>query len=209
MSATPAAARLTSPAAQVSSVATLRLGYNLGSAGTVTLSASVRSGRSSTTPRVSLVVGYQGVGILNIQGGAAVYTREGVIGEGGPASSGTATITGAGSFWSMTENLRVGDFSTGAVFIFQRWKSEQPQCHLGYSIGSRRQRHAFRASSVWSMTDLYTGYSGTARSPSLAVRRLPNRLSYLGMDGRKRRGVTLRPPVRERGGPRAACFSAT
>ena len=100
------------------------LGFNSGSSGT----ATVDGAGSAWTNSAGLYVGYSGTGTLKITNGGAVG-----IGSGGSyvsygeyagaylgfnsGSSGTATVDGAGSQWTNSGSLIVGENGTGRLAI--------------------------------------------------------------------------------------------
>lgn len=67
----------------------------------------------SSTP---LLVGVTGVGGLTVDAGSDIASSFGDVGSQ-TGSSGTATVTGAGSSWSNTGGLNVGDFGDGTLSI--------------------------------------------------------------------------------------------
>lgn len=63
-----------------------------------------------------LIVGDEADGALFIGSGAEVSSEKGRIGNGSP-NTGTVTVTGTGSQWTMSENLTVGYYGTGILNI--------------------------------------------------------------------------------------------
>ena len=90
-----------------------RIGSQVGSIGTVTVDGDNGSGIPSTwTNFGSLYVGFLGNGTLNIQNGGAVSnTLSGNIGRSA-GSTGTATVDGTDSTWTLSSSLTVGGSST-------------------------------------------------------------------------------------------------
>ncbi len=72
-----------------------RIGAEPGSAGTL----KVGAGAQLSTNR-SLTVGFQGAGTMNISGGGRVFSRDASVGDQA-TSSGSVTVTGAGSAWDI------------------------------------------------------------------------------------------------------------
>ena len=95
------------------------VGLNFGSTGTVTVSGAnsqwVNSGDlvvgNSGEGVLNISVGDFGQGTLNITAGGKVTSAIGVI-AAQPSGSGLATVTGAGSTWTNTNDLFVGGNST-------------------------------------------------------------------------------------------------
>jgi T5SS/PEP-CTERM-associated repeat protein len=76
------------------------------------------SGADSTWTNVMFIrVGDSGMGTLRIEDGGSVSSdRDGYLGNM-MDSEGTATVTGAGSTWTIAEELRVGNFGKGTLII--------------------------------------------------------------------------------------------
>lgn len=90
------------------------IGWLAGSTGTVTVN------NGTWTNSASLVLGHQGDGTLDILSGGTVSSADATI--GGPFSldhgSGTATVRGTGSSWTITTgDFRVGNYGTGVLNI--------------------------------------------------------------------------------------------
>lgn len=100
--------------------------------GTVT----VRGSSSSWTNSGSLIVGgYYGTGTLNIESGATVSSLYAKLGEQSH-SSGTVTVSGAGSRWTNTNYIYVGGSSSGTLNILNGGKVTSSSVTLGLSSGS-------------------------------------------------------------------------
>jgi fibronectin-binding autotransporter adhesin len=74
---------------------------------------TVHGALSGTT---SLSVGDGGSALLTIENGGAISDATGSVGRV-PATSGTATVTGAGSAWSNSGTLTIGDAGTGTLSV--------------------------------------------------------------------------------------------
>jgi T5SS/PEP-CTERM-associated repeat protein len=87
------------------------IGRYLGSSGNVTVNNSTWSNSGN------LIVGNDGTGTLTIENGGTVTSTFAAISlYGGPSgSSGTATVTGAGSTWTSSDNFVVGGTASGGM----------------------------------------------------------------------------------------------
>lgn len=89
------------------------IGKNTGSTGIVTVDGS----GSSWTNSSSLAVGLSGDGTLTISNGGAVSNaNNGIIGSAG-GSTGTVTVDGSGSSWTISNSLFVGGTGAGTLTI--------------------------------------------------------------------------------------------
>ena len=100
------------------SVAGARIGYNLGTQASLTVSGSNASFTSSNT----LNVGYFGQGSFQLSGGAqgtsaAVDIAAGAAGGAG-ISGGTALVTGAGTVWNISGNIRLGSNGSPSFYAY-------------------------------------------------------------------------------------------
>jgi T5SS/PEP-CTERM-associated repeat protein len=96
------------------------LGFSAGSPGTATVSGPGSTWASSDT----LYMGFRGNGTLRITNGGAVSSLGAVSGVGASlgeysGSTGTATVSGAGSTWTVTgaTGIKVGNLGTGRLSI--------------------------------------------------------------------------------------------
>ena len=85
-----------------------------GSQGSVIISGVGSNWVVSGNPQSYFSVGYEGIGTLVIENGGTISSVNGYIGHRDGAQ-GTATITGAGSEWTIDGNLTLGGFSGGAT----------------------------------------------------------------------------------------------
>ena len=93
------------------------VGYESGSTGTVTVTGA---GSTWKNPH-GLCIGWYGNGTLNIEAGGQVsitpdYWHGGCLGRYS-GSTGTATVTGAGSAWTISGTLYVGEDGTGTLTV--------------------------------------------------------------------------------------------
>ncbi|MGB3500394.1 MAG: autotransporter domain-containing protein [Mesorhizobium sp.] len=89
------------------------IGFWSDGAGTVIVQGNDSLWRSSA----SLTVGHLGEGSLLIESGGRVENRDGSIGSFDPDSTGTVTVTGAGSVWQNSSFLFVGLLGHGTLTI--------------------------------------------------------------------------------------------
>jgi T5SS/PEP-CTERM-associated repeat protein len=144
------------------------LGYNSGSSGT----ATVTGPGSNWTNSDNLYVGHSGTGTLNIQNGGTVTNTIGYIGGILPLGPfnlgvGTVTVAGAGSIWTNSDSLRIGDAGNGTL-NFQSGGEVSNSTgylgyYLGYYLGSTAAATVTGAGSMWNISgDLSVGIDGTA-----------------------------------------------
>ena len=98
------------------SVAGARIAYNTGTQASLTVSG----GSASFTSTGTLNVGYFGQGSFQLSGGAlgtsaAVDIAAGAL-SGAGGSSGTALVTGAGTTWNVSGNIRLGAYSSPTAY---------------------------------------------------------------------------------------------
>ena len=134
------------------------LGYNSGSSGTATVSGT----GSKWTSTSSLDVGYSGTGSLTVQNGGQVSSSSlSYIGYNS-SSSGTAVVSGAGSRWTSTSGLYVGNYGTGSLTVQDGGHVSSTDTSLGESSGSSGTAVVSGVGSSWASTGaLYVGRSGT------------------------------------------------
>ena len=92
------------------------IGFEMGSSGTVTVDGA----GSTWTNSGDLSVGEDGTGTLSILNGGAVLNANGFIGHNATpttSSTGTVTVSGAGSTWTNNGNLLIGASGDGTLHI--------------------------------------------------------------------------------------------
>ena len=97
-----------------------------GSGGTLNLSVS--------SARI-LGAGYKGAGSLWITSGCNVTSKHGYLGYRS-GSSGTAMVSGAGSAWTITGSLHIGENGTGSLFVEAGARVSSSSCLLAGISGS-------------------------------------------------------------------------
>ncbi|GLK84668.1 outer membrane autotransporter barrel domain-containing protein [Ancylobacter defluvii] len=114
-----------------------RLGTNVGSTGSVTVSGTDAAGNASRWETGPIMVGRAGAGVLAIEGGGQVavdgsWSLLGWL----PGASGTMSVSGAGSSFTGTETFRVGYQGTGALEITDGGLMETGETKIGFRAGS-------------------------------------------------------------------------
>jgi fibronectin-binding autotransporter adhesin len=154
------------------------VGYHSGSTGTATITGA---GSWWTISSAALSVGHYGSGSLRIESGGRVSSNNfGYLGRNA-GSTGTATVTGAGSKWHSGSALIVGEYGSGALRIEAGGEVSNNVGYLGYTSGSTGAATITGAGSNWSNSvSLYVGRfgSGTLRVEAGGMVSSPS--SYLG-----------------------------
>ena len=100
---------------------------------------------SSWTNDYDVRVGWYNPGELHITGGATASNRNGSIGYGSSSATGTATVSGAGSTWTNSGDLIVGDEGDGSLSIADggavttggdTWVSREASGTISFNNGS-------------------------------------------------------------------------
>jgi T5SS/PEP-CTERM-associated repeat protein len=138
------------------------LGNRLGSSGTVTVDGS-GSGLAISS---ILHVGYYGSGQLKVQAGGQVSSTAAstwcLLGDQS-GSTGTATVTGAGSTWTNGGDISIGEYGAGTLKIEDGGQvSNSWVAWIGNWSGSTGTVRVTGAGSTWTnYDDVYVGYLGT------------------------------------------------
>ena len=107
-----------------------------------------------------LGVGHKGTGTLRIADGLTVASTSGYLGYRS-GSTGTATVTGAGSTWTNSDYLNVSRYGTGTLNIEAGGLVSNGSCDLGYHVGSTGTATVTGPGSTLTNSDhLYVGYYG-------------------------------------------------
>jgi len=111
---------------------------HVGSAPSAKGSVTVRGAGSSWNMTGDLFLGAQGTGKLTIENGGSVSSNSGNIGRAGgpPFGSGLVTVTGAGSTWTNTNELRVGNNGLGTLNIRNGGKVSNTAAYIATTVGS-------------------------------------------------------------------------
>ncbi len=135
------------------------LGLSAGSAGTATVTGAGSTWRIAS----NLDVGYEGTGKLTIEDGGQVTAKISSYLGLYASSTGTATVTGAGSTWSIANNLYVGYEGTGTLTIEDGGQATvEASSTLGYYAGSTGTATVTGTASALVVDGiLHVGYDGT------------------------------------------------
>jgi T5SS/PEP-CTERM-associated repeat protein len=139
------------------------IGNNAGSNGTVTVTDAA-SVWTSTNASNGTVVGYNGTGTFNVLAGGTVNTVNAIFGLGA-ASSGTATVDGAGSTWTQTgaaplSALFVGYGGTGSFTVQNGGTVSAVDTYVGHLAGSTGTATVTGAGSSWTGNSVFIGNGG-------------------------------------------------
>jgi T5SS/PEP-CTERM-associated repeat protein len=150
------------------------VGYIAGSTGT----ATVDGAGSTWTNSGPLYVGVAGIGTVTIQNGGAVSNAAfGFLGYNS-GSTGTVTVDGAGSSWTNSSDLLVGDSGAGTLTIQNGGKVSNVVGYLGVNASSTGTATVDGAGSSWTNSSaLYVGNSGAG---TLTIRNGGNVSNVLG-----------------------------
>lgn len=137
------------------------IGYYPGSSGSVTV-----DGEGATWSNYNLSVGQGGTGIVHITNGGTV-THNSIntcyLGHD-TGASGTVTVDGEGSTWSIHDQIRVGDQGTGLLAITNGGTVTCKRARLGSASGANGEVAIDGQGSTWSHSDTFlVGMEGTGR----------------------------------------------
>lgn len=135
------------------------LGYTAAGSGAIV----VDDASLSVTDRIG--VGYNGTGALTIRNGAFMSSDGAILGWNA-GSTGTATVTGAGSRWRNTGTLYVGNLGDGFLTIADGGEVTSTDGYVGTENGSDSELLVSGAGSSWTMNGAFfaghnTGAEGT------------------------------------------------
>lgn len=132
------------------------LGHSAGSNG----SATIDGNGSLWTNGTNLYVGYLGNGMLNITGGGDVVNNNLAHIGHGSGTTGSVTVSGAGSTWTNPTNLNVGVSGDGTLDINSGGQVSSGFVGIGFNAGSTGEASISGANSMWSNTTLVVGHNG-------------------------------------------------
>jgi T5SS/PEP-CTERM-associated repeat protein len=141
------------------------VGNNAGANGTVTVTGAA-SAWTSTNASNGTIVGYDGTGTFNVLAGGTVNTVNTILGFGA-ASSGTATVDGAGSTWKQTgaaplSALFVGYGGTGSFTVQNGGGVTAVDTYVGHLAGSNGTATVTGVGSTWTTSgSIFVGNGGT------------------------------------------------
>ncbi|WP_292236685.1 autotransporter domain-containing protein [Mesorhizobium sp.] len=130
-----------------------------GGAGTV----NVTGAGSAWISSLALSLGVNGGdGVLVVSNGATVASTGGHLGVGYGGATGAVTVDGAGSNWTNSSDLFVGDQSSGTLMVSNGGAVSNALGYVGYDKGSTGTATVTGAGSTWTnSSDLYVGDYGT------------------------------------------------
>jgi T5SS/PEP-CTERM-associated repeat protein len=125
-------------------------------------------------------IGVTGTGTLAVDEGSQLNSGIGYVGYY-PGSTGSATITGAGSKWTNRYALAVGLSGSGAVRVESGGQVGSDLGYLGYNIGATGTATITGAGSMWTNSfQLYVGDSGSGALRVEAGGQVSTEVCYLG-----------------------------
>ena len=154
------------------------LGYYSVSTGTATVTGTGSQWNSSS----SLIVGRDGNGTLTVEAGGQVSSAGGSLGARSTGSTGTATVTGAGSQWNSSSSLIVGSGGSGTLTVEAGGVvSNFYEGYLGYNWGSTGAATVTGAGSQWNnSSELHVGIKGSGTLTVEAGGQVSSAGGYLG-----------------------------
>ena len=127
-----------------------------------------------------LGAGHKGTGTLRIAEGRSVASTVGYLGHS-QGSTGTATVTGAGSTWTNGGALHVGDLGTGTLTVEAGGQVSNSNGYLGEEMRSTGTVTVTGGGSTWTNGGaLYVGYWGTGMLTVEAGGQVNSDGAYLG-----------------------------
>lgn len=128
-----------------------------------------------------LGVGHTRTGTLRIADAVVVTSASGYVGYYA-GSTGTATVTGAGSTWTNSHELCVGQYGTGTLNILDGGRVSNTDGDLGVWRGSSGTARVDGSGSTWkNSVDLMVGFEGTGTLKILDGGSVSNTDGYLGV----------------------------
>ncbi len=145
--------------------------FSFGSGGTLTVTASGGG----------LGAGYKGRGSLTVADGVTISSGAVYLGYYSGAS-GVATISGAGSKWTNSGYLYVGDSGSGTLNVASGGQVNNTifESYLGYYSGASGVATIAGAGSKWTCNALYVGNSGSSTLNVASSGQLNSSYGYLG-----------------------------
>jgi len=141
------------------------IGDSAGATGSVTVDGG------TWTNTGNLGVGYSGTGTLLVENGGTVSSVKGFIGWQNTSLGSTATVTGSGSSWVMSDTLYVGNSGKGAMTVADGGYVSSLNGYVGtqYLAGQTSTMEVTGSGSIWNVTnDIVAGYDTNA-SGSISI----------------------------------------
>ncbi|PJI41599.1 MAG: hypothetical protein CTR54_14535 [Rhizobium sp.] len=124
------------------------LGYTAAGSGAIVVDNAILS----IADRIG--IGYNGTGSLTIRNGAFVRSDGAILGWNA-ASTGTATVTGAGSRWRNTGTLYVGNLGDGFLTIASNADVSSTDGYVGTEAGSDSELLVTGSGSGWTLSGAF------------------------------------------------------
>jgi T5SS/PEP-CTERM-associated repeat protein len=133
------------------------VGYIAGSSGTVTVTGPQASLDATNT----IYVGRAGTGTMTVSGGAEVASTSNATIGNDAGSSGTVTITGAGSEWTQSGTMTVGSSGVGTLNVQSGGALVTSDGIIGSLAGSFGTANVSGTGSIWTLSnELQVGGGG-------------------------------------------------
>ncbi|MEX2308097.1 MAG: hypothetical protein WD738_10920 [Pirellulales bacterium] len=135
------------------------LGLNSGSIGSVSVSGA---GSSWSNPVYGLWVGVSGGGTLSITSDGDVTSGPGIVGYS-PGATGAVTVSGTGSSWTSSSELRVGSAGSGTMDIELGGQVSNTNGYIGSAVNSFGEVNISGNNSTWTNSGfLLVGAGGSS-----------------------------------------------
>jgi fibronectin-binding autotransporter adhesin len=159
--------------------------FNFGTGGTLTVTPALGG---------SLGAGFKGLGSMTISDGVAISSFSGFLGQAS-GSMGTATITGAGSKWTLSSQLEVGNSGSGQLFVAAGGQVSNTVGLLGDNANSTGVATITGAGSTWTNSSmLYVGNAGNGSLRVEAGGHVSDSNGYLGFNSGSTGMATITGP---------------
>lgn len=173
-------------AAPGASATSLLLGTAVGESGTLEVGAT-----GTLSMSLFLSVAASGMGTVSITGGGTVSNGNGFIASNG-GSIGMVTVSGAGSKWMNSGNLKVGDQGAATLNIMNGGVVTNVDGTVGTNSASISTVTVDGTGSAWTQTgDLNVGFAGTGTVNIQNGGVVSNAIGYIGRDAGSSGAVTV------------------
>jgi T5SS/PEP-CTERM-associated repeat protein len=134
------------------------------------------------TSSTDAYIGNTGSGTLNVNGGSQLSSSRGYLGNNA-GTTGTATVTGAGSQWTNSTDLYVGRNGSGALTIEAggQVSNTMGTGFLGNNSGSTGTATVTGAGSKWNAGAMYVGNNGNGTLNIDAGGQVSNATGFVGI----------------------------
>jgi T5SS/PEP-CTERM-associated repeat protein len=134
------------------------------------------------TSSTDAYIGNTGSGTLNVNGGSQLSSSRGYLGNNA-GSTGTATVTGAGSQWTNSTDLYVGRNGSGSLTIEAggQVSNTMGTAFLGNNSGSTGTATVTGAGSKWNAGAMYVGNNGNGTLNIATGGQVSNATGFVGI----------------------------